>query len=85
MVKTFYEIEGNVLCIKAGFFINQNIQIHEIKSIKETNNPLSAPAMSLDRLMIKTANTSSLISPKRKGEFIAHLLKLNPAIELIYR
>lgn len=82
---TYYQIEEGILTVKAGFLIHQKIDIQTIKRIKETNNPLSAPAMSLDRLQILATNTSCLISPKLKEEFIAHLLKINPAIEVTYK
>jgi len=85
MRSTFYTIKKGILEVKAGVLINQKIPILEIKRIKETNNPLSAPAMSLDRLQIQSNKTSTLISPALKQEFINHLLKINPEIEVEYK
>jgi uncharacterized membrane protein YdbT with pleckstrin-like domain len=62
-----YTIENQNLNIKAGFLINQNINIMNIESIKKSKNILSSPAASLDRLEIIENNKNSiLISPKTK-------------------
>lgn len=82
---TVYIIKEDTLHIKSGFLINKKVAIDTIKKIKETNNPLSAPALSLDRLMITATNSNVLISPKEKSKFIAHLLKINPKIKVVYK
>ena len=83
---TFYVIDGNSLNIKSSFLVNKKIEISRIKKISETNNPLSAPAASLDRLKISYDQYSSvLISPKDKSGFISHITRLNPQIEVQYR
>ncbi len=80
---TYYTIDGNFLFIKCGFLYNSKIDIHTIRKIAETNNPMSAPATSLDRLEL-TYDTSNrvLISPKDKMDFIAALKSINPTIEI---
>ena len=76
-----YTIENQNLNIKAGFLINQNINIMNIESIKKSKNILSSPAASLDRIEIIENNKNSiLISPKNKIEFIEELKKINPQI-----
>jgi hypothetical protein len=83
---TSYEIKGSVLRIKCGFLIDKEVNINEIISLKETYNPLSAPATSLDRLEIKLKGKDSiLVSPKDKREFINELLTAKPGIEVILR
>lgn len=78
-----YTIENQNLNIKAGFLINQNINIMNIESIKKSKNILSSPAASLDRLEIIEKNKNSiLISPKNKIEFIEELKKINPQIDV---
>ncbi len=80
---TNYKIEGNTLIIKSGFLFLKTIDINSIKKIKETNNPLSAPATSIDRLEITYGKFDSiLISPKLKKEFIDHILSINPNVEV---
>ena len=65
-----------------SFWVNRSITISSIKKIQETNNPLSAPAISLDRLEILYNQFDSIIiSPKDKTSFVSHLIKLNPKIE----
>lgn len=71
-----YSIEGNILKIKCGFLINKSFEISCITKITETNNPISAPTASLDRLVIAFDNYDSVvISPKQKYDFIDQLKK----------
>ncbi|WP_343065421.1 PH domain-containing protein [Arenibacter arenosicollis] len=79
---TYYEVDDSVLRVKSGFLINRSIQINTITKIEATNNPISAPATSLDRLEIfYNTYESIIISPKEKRGFIAHLKQLNPDIK----
>lgn len=77
-----YMITGTTLKVKYSLFFETVIDIASIKSVKETNNPLSSPAASLDRLEIIYKNGSILISPKDKSGFINHLLAINLSIEV---
>lgn len=80
-LKTYYVIDGAVLRVKCAFLINRTFEISKIIKITETNNPIGAPAASLDRLEIVFDNNESvIISPKQKNEFIVQLRKLNPKI-----
>lgn len=80
---TNYTIESNELVIKSGFLFNRTIDIKAIKKITETNNPISSPAISLDRLEITYGKPGSIIiSPKQKTEFIQHIKRLNPSVEV---
>jgi len=80
MTSTRYKIDGNLLRIYVLVFQYRPIDITAITQIKETNNPLSAPAASLDRLKIKHSKGCMLISPKDKQGFIASLQRINPNI-----
>ncbi len=83
---THYVIDGSSLNIKSSFLVNMKIEINRIKKISETNNPISAPAASLDRLEIAYDEYGSiLISPKDKSGFINHITRLNPQIEVQYK
>ncbi len=83
---TYYVIAQDKLRVKCSFFINKTIEIKSITKITETNNPLSAPATSLDRLEICYGKFDSiLISPKHKKTFIEELLHLNPSIQVILK
>lgn len=85
--KTKYVIhDDKVLEITSGFLFKRWIAIHTIRIIRETNNPLSAPAASLDRLELVFENHHRvIISPRRKEAFIQALLAINPGIEVIRR
>ena len=84
--KTYYTINGEILKIRSGFLYRKNIDIKSIRKISETGNPLSAPAISLDRLEIEYNKFDSvLISPARKKDFIHDLKKVNAAIEIRFK
>ena len=79
--QTYYTIKGDNLMVKCAFFINKSYEIKRINKIIETNNPIGAPATSLDRLVISfDSHESVVISPKLKHDFIEHLIKINPKI-----
>lgn len=83
---TNYSIEGTKLTIKCGFVFNKTIDINSIKKISETNNLISSPATSLDRLEITYGKFDSvIISPKQKKEFINDLKIVNPNIEVKFK
>lgn len=78
---TNYTIEDNILTVKSTFLINRKIDILTITQISESNNPLSAPAASLDRLKIVYDNGKwTLISPKDKEVFLQHVKTIQPKI-----
>ncbi len=59
------------------------IDIKSIRKIYSTNNPLSSPALSLDRIaVVYNKYDEVLISPKERADFIQELLKINPNIEV---
>jgi hypothetical protein len=71
-----YKIEDENLVIW-----KTKINIQSIRKIYKTRNPLSSPAMSLNRIAIVYNKFDEvLISPKEREEFIAELLKINPNI-----
>lgn len=82
-----YEITGDVLTVKSGFISKTVYDIHTIKSIKPTNNALSSPAASLDRLEIKFTDRNDvlLISPKDKQDFIDHICRINANVAVLKR
>ncbi len=76
---TYYLIDGDTLVIRAGF-LKWRIPIREITAVTPTHNPLSSPALSLDRLQIDYGSRFILVSPERKEQFIDALRAVNPAI-----
>jgi hypothetical protein len=76
--KIKYKIDGDKLIV---WYIK--IDIHSVRKIYKTHNPLSSPALSLDRIaIVYNKYDEVLISPKNKKEFIEELLKINPNIEV---
>ena len=71
---TFYSTH---LLISCGIYGKERVEYHLIRQMKETKNPISSAAMSLDRLQIDYMENgyhqTVLISPVRKKEFIERL------------
>jgi hypothetical protein len=81
-LKTEYIIDDNQLKIKAGFFTYKPIEIKDIKEITNSNNIISSPAASFDRIEIKYGKFEEMIiSPVDKFEFAEYLTDLNPNIK----
>ena len=81
-VNTKYYIQDKHVVIK-GIFKDTLIPIVSITSVRPTRNPLSAPALSMDRLEINYGKYEfALISPLEKERFMEELLKINPHITI---
>lgn len=80
---TKYIIDNNSLQVKIGVFEYTQVKISNITAVRKTNNPLSAPALSLKRLEVRYGKSFDyiLISPKDRDAFIEDLLKINPSIK----
>jgi hypothetical protein len=77
---TRYTIEGENLLIWRA-----KIDINSIRKVYKTRNPLSSPALSLDRLaVVYNKFDEVLISPVERDDFIQELLKINPNIEVVH-
>ena len=83
---TNYTLDNDKLTIKCGFLFNKTIDINTIKKITETNNPISSPATSLDRLEINYGRFDTvIISPKQKKEFVNDLTTINKDIQVKWK
>lgn len=69
---TRYAVQATVLEVVSGPF-RWRIPLREIRSVTPTHNPLSGPALSLDRLRIDYGRRSMMISPRDKERFIKTL------------
>ena len=73
LTSTYYRFEDDVLIVRSGPF-RWRVPVAKIKAVQATSNPLSSPALSLDRLRIEYGNGRSImISPAEKEEFLADL------------
>ena len=86
LLSTYYVIDGKFLVVKSGFVVNKKIDIKTIRKVSETNSIISAPSASLERLnIVYKQHNSILISPRNKTEFIHHIKRINPKIEIQYK
>ena len=78
-----YIIRGDKLIVYGGIY-KKTIDIKRIVKLNKSNNILSAPALSMDRIEIIYNPTLDyiLISPLKKQLFIEALLKVNSDIEV---
>lgn len=86
MYSTSYEIAPEDLIIRCGPF-RSRIRLKEIQEAVPTHNPLSAPALSLDRLRINYIRNRkmrfALISPRDREEFLKHLDQVAPNLAAV--
>lgn len=72
-----YEISGSTLEIRSGLLLRFTIPLSSITRVSPTNNPLSSPAWSLDRLQIDYLKNGKpkviMVSPKDKDGFLREL------------
>lgn len=70
VMSTRYTLTASELHIRSGP-VSITVPIADIHSITPTSNPLSSPALSLDRLLIEYGNGKQvMISPEDKQQFI---------------
>jgi membrane protein YdbS with pleckstrin-like domain len=73
LVKTEYTLSDADLVVVSGPF-RWTVPITAISKVRRTRNPLSSPALSLDRISIEYDREKSImISPQQKERFLASL------------
>ncbi|KLU64467.1 hypothetical protein DEAC_c36690 [Desulfosporosinus acididurans] len=79
---TGYRVTDDELRIKCGP-IRKIIPLEEIVKIESTRNPISSPALSLDRLEIKYGESKTvIISPRDKEGFINLIIEKCPTVKV---
>lgn len=83
-LNTWYRITADGLLIAhCSIFPEKKIAIADIQALEPTMLPASSYALSLDRLMIWTAQGPwMMISPRNRKEFIKILREINPEITI---
>ena len=80
---TRYIVSGDELFIRSGPF-RWTVPIGSIESVSATDDPSSAPALSLERLKIEYvrdgSNQEILVSPENQQDFVETLRARNPKI-----
>ncbi|MDX1605745.1 MAG: PH domain-containing protein [Candidatus Competibacterales bacterium] len=70
---TYYRFDEDHLHIRSGPF-RWNVPFQQIQGVEPTRNPLSSPALSLDRLRIDYGRGRSImVSPQDKRRFLNRL------------
>jgi len=69
LVGTHYTVDGDTLRVACGPF-RWKVPIAAIESVEATRNPLSSPALSLERLRIQYGKRRIMISPADKAGFL---------------
>lgn len=67
-----YTLEDDHLLVRAGF-LRWTVPYKEVKAVAPTTNPLSSPALSLERVRIDYGTRSIMVSPVARAEFIRDL------------
>ena len=79
LLGTYYSLEPTQLLVRSGPF-KWRVPIADITSVTATSNPLSSPALSLDRLRIEYGRGSAImISPRDKEKFLRDIEALRRA------
>lgn len=66
---TYYVITDDELIVRAGPF-QRTVRLESIRRFRATHNPLSSPALSLDRMEVTYGSKRMLVSPQDKREFV---------------
>ena len=80
---TYYLISGDRLTAHCGPF-KQSVLLQNIEEVVPSHNPLSSPALSLDRLHVRCRGSvfGLLISPRDKQGFLAELVARAPQLRI---
>ena len=79
--RTFYVLTATELLIRSGP-LRWTIPFANIRQVVPTRNPLSSPALSLDRLEIRHSFGAIMISPEDKRGFLEDLAGRIPGLTL---
>ena len=77
--RTFYVLTATDLLIRSGPF-RWSIPLAHVRQVLPTRNPLSSPALSLDRLAIRHASGTIMISPVDQRRFLEDLVERTPGL-----
>lgn len=79
----YYELEDDALVIRAGL-LRSRIPYAQIRAVRPTRNPLSSPALSLDRLHVDAGSAlGPNISPADREGFLSALLSRAPQLHRV--
>jgi hypothetical protein len=76
---TYYVITADTLIVRAGP-IRRKVPLHEVRRLRATHNPLSSPALSLDRIEVTYGSKRILISPEDRSGFVRAIVERVPGV-----
>jgi len=80
--KTGYKVDGDKIRIHYGP-IRQTVHIKNIETIIKSKAPFTAPALSMDRIQIRSGKYDIIsISPESQQQFLDIITNINPDISL---
>jgi hypothetical protein len=75
---TSYAFDGRALLVRSGPF-RWRVPLDTVESVRPSRNPLSSPALSIDRLEVRYGGGKVLlISPREREAFLAELAARAP-------
>ncbi len=78
-VATDYEVTADRLIVRSGP-IHTAVPLASVRRLRATHNPLSAPALSFDRIEVLHDSGRILISPRDKRGFVNAILARAPGV-----
>ena len=78
---TYYVVTTDSLIVRAGP-IRRTIPLGSVQRLRATHNPLSSPALSLDRIEVTYDSGRVLVSPEDKRGFVRAVIARSPAVKL---
>lgn len=76
---THYTFSDGVLVIRSGP-LRYRVPLEEVVSVTPSRNPLSSPALSLDRIQVVYGRRKILISPAPRSEFLEVMARHAPQL-----
>ncbi|MBM3448977.1 MAG: hypothetical protein FJX90_07730 [Bacteroidetes bacterium] len=87
LINTKYTIYSDgTLKVISGFTPFSKINLHDVTAVVYTRNPISSPALSLNRLAIYKGNSLLIIiSPQNREAFIEEMKKFNASLSVVLK
>lgn len=76
---TYYVITADSLIVRSGP-IRRTVPLQSVERLRATHNPLSSPALSIDRIEVTYGSRRVLISPRDKAAFVRAVRQRVPGV-----
>jgi hypothetical protein len=78
---TYYVVTTDALIVHAGP-IRRTVPLRSVQRLRATHNPVSSPALSLDRIEVTYGSKRILVSPQNKRGFVSAVISRAPVVVL---